>query len=95
MQEEIPSTEILPRELNGLPRLVSRVYLRMHNMRLIKADGEEIVDMCWEALEACLIAHESMDIDEQQSSTLTLLFWLGRDERMRRSRSGILRVPLL
>jgi hypothetical protein len=37
----------------------------MYNMRLCESDGEEIVDVCWEALETSFIAHESMDVNEQ------------------------------
>jgi hypothetical protein len=38
----------------------------MDHMSLGEGDGEEIVDMGGEALEAGFIAHEAMDVDEQQ-----------------------------
>lgn len=45
----------------------------MHSMRLCEGNGEKIVNMCWEALETGLVAHEAMDVDEQQSSTAAVL----------------------
>ena len=39
----------------------------MDHMSVCEGDREEIVDMGWEALEARLVAHEPMDINEQQS----------------------------
>jgi hypothetical protein len=75
----LPSTEILSSKLYSLPRLVSWVYLRVHDMCLMEGDGEQVVNMCWEALETCLVAHEAMNIQKQQSSTAIVLSLLGRD----------------
>jgi hypothetical protein len=65
----IPRAEFLSRKLDRLARLVSRIHLRVYNMRLAQSNDEEIVDMCWETLEASLVAHEPMDIHKQQGST--------------------------
>jgi hypothetical protein len=40
----------------------------MYHMRLCEGNCEEIVDVCWEALEAGLISHEPMDVNKQQGS---------------------------
>ena len=39
----------------------------MDHMSVCEGDCEEIMDMGGEALEAGLVAHESMDVNKQQS----------------------------
>lgn len=38
----------------------------MNHMALGQGQGEDIVNMSWEALEARLVAHEAMNVDEQE-----------------------------
>lgn len=45
----------------------------MYRMCLIESDGEQIMDVCGEALETRLIAQESMNIDQQQGPALAVL----------------------
>jgi hypothetical protein len=40
----------------------------MDHMSVCEGDREEIVDVCWEALEAGFVPQEPMDINQQQSS---------------------------
>lgn len=49
----------------------------MHNVCFCDQYSKEVVYMSWEALEACDIAHEAMDIDAQKLSSLMLHVGLG------------------
>jgi len=52
----------------------------MYNVRLCQSDSDQIVHVSGEALETGLVAHEAMDVDEQQfpSAAKVLFFWKQR-----------------
>lgn len=56
-----------------VPSAILGVYLGMDHMSLSQRHGNQIVDVCGEALEASLVAHESMDVDEQQLAAAMLV----------------------
>lgn len=59
-----PFTKVVSCKLNRISRLVPRVNLGVNHMALSQGHREDIVNMSREALEARLVAHEAMDVDE-------------------------------
>jgi hypothetical protein len=57
----VPIGKVVSCYLQRVPRLVSRIELRVYYMRVCKCHRHEIVKMGGKASEACLVAHEAMD----------------------------------
>ena len=56
----------------------------MHDVRFGESDGDKIVNMGGKAAEARLVAHEAVEVDEQQAAASGIVQgWVG-DERLSR-----------
>lgn len=64
-----PLAEIITSILNCFPRFISRINLRMKDMGLGYQNTEKIVHMSRKTLEAHLVTHEAVYVDEQKSPT--------------------------
>lgn len=65
MQKILPFGESITREFNRPPRFILGVDFRMHNMRLGKQVGREIMNMRRKGAKSSLIAEEAMDVYQQ------------------------------
>lgn len=61
----LPITEIIPGIFDGLSRFIPGVDLGVNNMTFGNRDGQKIVYMRREVLEARLVAHEAVYINQQ------------------------------
>lgn len=61
-----PCTQIVPSNLDGLVRFVPWVQFGVDNMGLGKRRLQVVVDMGRERLEGCVVAHEAMDVDDEE-----------------------------
>jgi hypothetical protein len=60
-----PSGEVVSGYIKRVSRLVSRVDLRMHYVRVGKCDSHEIMYMSRKTAETCFVAHEAMDVHKK------------------------------
>ena len=61
---------------------IAGVDLRVDYVCIHQQDGEEVVDVGGEAAEAGLVAHEAVDVDQQQSAPVVLLVRFGGHQRL-------------
>src|SRR3569833_1718410 len=61
-----PAAEIVSGYLDGLVRLVAEVYLGMNHMALGQSSPQVAVDMCRKGAERGVVAHEAVDVDDEQ-----------------------------
>lgn len=67
-ERSVPCGELVPCQFERVTGPISRIYLGVDDMGVGQGYGEEIVEMGGEGLEAGLIAHEAMDVDEQEGA---------------------------
>jgi len=63
----IPVAEVISSKVDVFLRSVSRIDLGVDTMGVHDQRRHEIVDVGWKVLEAGLVAHEAVDVDEEQS----------------------------
>ena len=66
VRASLPIAKVISGIFDSLSGLVLRIKFSMDHMALSEQSGHSIMNMCWEALKACLIAQKPMDVDQQQ-----------------------------
>lgn len=63
----------------------------MDGVRVLERDADQVVYVCWERLEACLVAHEAVDVYQEEAAPLVGLVVLVRwwEERLHGSGSRV------
>jgi hypothetical protein len=77
-----PLAEIISRKTDISLRSVSGVDFGVNYVRLGQYHSQEVMHMRWETSETGLIAHEAVDVYQQQLPPLVLLIGLRRCERL-------------
>ena len=91
----VPSAEIIGSILYLPLGLIARIDLGVYDMCVGQGDGEEIVDVGGKRLEARLVSHEAMDVDEQQLPTPSPITTIFGRKRLRRRRARVSGVGMV
>lgn len=88
-----PLAQIIPRNLDSLVRLVARIDLGVDDMGVHQSVLQVAVDMSREGTKRCIVAHEAVDVDNQQNSPLISIVH-GLREGLGARRARVALVPL-
>ena len=91
-----PFAKVVPGDFDGAIRLVAGVDFGVNNMGFLKGVLQVVVDMGWKGSKGAIIAHEAVDIENQQgpASLWNPIALDRRDQRMSRRRTGVIAGPL-
>ena len=89
-----PGAELVPGYFDGLVGLVPGIDLGVDDVRLAQLFPQKVVDVCGEGAERGVIAHEAMNVDDQQGPPVLVLVD-GGPQRLGAGRAGVSCLPCM